>query len=264
MIFLCNAANKGLCGKPLSNPCNNSPTKSIVHPNQAPSSQGKQKKHTKILIVVIIVIAMIVLASIASLLFIQSRRGRRRQNLHLQPILGLQLNSQKTPSLKETQSNVDLTGEFSKGDEHGELNFVREDKGSFDLQSLLRASAEVLGSGSFGSTYKAMVLNGPTLVVKRFRHMNNVGRVEFFEHMKKLGSLTHPNLLPLVAFYYRKDEKFLVYDFGENGSLASHLHGKQHYVLFIIIATNFLGLGTGSIIVLVPLFSLICRIDSLF
>ncbi|KAK2659256.1 hypothetical protein Ddye_005789 [Dipteronia dyeriana] len=45
--------------------------------------------------------------------------------------------------------------------------------------------------------------------------------------MRKLGSLSHPNLLPLVAFYYRKEEKLLVSDFVPNGSLASHLHGNR-------------------------------------
>ncbi|CAI8605794.1 unnamed protein product [Vicia faba] len=221
------SGNKGLCGKPL-NPCNISPTISIVHPNSSPSTQGNRNKHKKFLRLLIIVLAIVVLASIVALFFIQTRR-RRRSVKQLKPILGLQQNSQKTQSFKETQS-IDLTGDFSKG-ENGELNFVREDRGSFDLQDLLRASAEVLGSGSFGSTYKAMILNGPIVAVKRFRHMNNVGKNEFFEYMKKLGSLNHPNLLPLVAFYYKKEEKFLVYDFGENGSLASHLHGRNGIVL---------------------------------
>ena len=123
-----------------------------------------------------------------------------------------------------------MTSDFKKGAD-GELNFVREEKGGFDLQDLLRASAVVLGSGSFGSTYKAMILNGPTVVVKRFRHMNNAGKQEFIEHMKRLGSLTHPNLLPLDAFYYRKEDKFLVYDYAENGSLASHLHGMSMFYI---------------------------------
>lgn len=217
---MCNTGNKALCGKPLTIPCKN---KSIVTLPQ----QGNAKKHQKVLIVVIILVIVFVLASILALLFIQKSQRKRPQS---KSILGLQLNSQKSPSVKESQS-IDLTGEFTKGDS-GELNFVNEDKkGFFDLQDLLRASAEVLGSGSFGSTYKAIVLNGPIVVVKRFKHMNNFAKQEFFEHMQKLGSLTHPNLLPLVAFYYRKDEKFLVYDFGENGSLASHLHGMVYYIL---------------------------------
>ncbi|KAJ1425715.1 Protein kinase domain [Sesbania bispinosa] len=218
------AGNKGLCGKPVSGPCNNNTTKSQVLPIPTSPPEGKGKKH-HILIIVIVVVSVVVLASIAALLFIHNRQRRS-----LQPLIGQQVNSHDSKGFREAQS-IDVIGDFKKG-ENGDLNFVREDRGGFDLQDLLRASAEVLGSGSFGSTYKAMVLNGPAaVVVKRFRHMNRVGKQEFYEHMRKLGSLTHPNLLPLVAFYYRKEEKFLVYDFGENGSLASHLHGRNGTVL---------------------------------
>uniref|UniRef100_A0A6N2KC32 non-specific serine/threonine protein kinase n=1 Tax=Salix viminalis TaxID=40686 RepID=A0A6N2KC32_SALVM len=126
---------------------------------------------------------------------------------------------------KEAQSS-DPFGDGKMGD-RGQLHFVRHDRDRFDLQDLLRASAEVLGSGIFGSSYKAVLLDGPAMVVKRFRHMSSVGKEEFHEHMRRLGALSHPNLLPLVAYYYRKEDKLLVSDFIENGSLASHLHGKR-------------------------------------
>ncbi|KAJ6732100.1 LEUCINE-RICH REPEAT RECEPTOR-LIKE PROTEIN KINASE PXC1 [Salix purpurea] len=73
----------------------------------------------------------------------------------------------------------------------------------------------------------AVLLDGPAMVVKRFRHMSSGGKEEFHEHMRKLGALSHPNLLPLVAYYYRKEDKLLISDFIENGSLASRLHGKR-------------------------------------
>lgn len=63
------------------------------------------------------------------------------------------------------------------------------------------------------------------MVVKRFRQMNKVGKGEFHDHMRRLGSLSHPNVLPLVAFYYTKEEKLLISDLVQNGSLACHLHG---------------------------------------
>jgi len=61
--------------------------------------------------------------------------------------------------------------------------------------------------------------------------MNNVGKEEFQEHMKRLGRLSHPNLLPPVAYYYRREEKLLVTDYVHNGSLAVRLHGV-YYQLF--------------------------------
>lgn len=105
------------------------------------------------------------------------------------------------------------------------LTFLKEGVDKFDMQDLLKASAEVLGGGVFGSTYKAALSGGNVMVVKRFKHMNNVSREEFNEHMRRLGRLNHQNVLPIVAFYYRKEEKLLVADYAENLSLAVRLHG---------------------------------------
>ncbi|CAI9784739.1 unnamed protein product [Fraxinus pennsylvanica] len=119
------------------------------------------------------------------------------------------------------------TENYENNFEQGKLYFVRNDRERFELENLLRAPAEVLGSGGFGSSYKAELFSGQPLVVRRFQQMNNVGKEEFSEHMRRLGRLSHPNLLPLMAFYYGKEEKLLITDFVEYGSLASHLHGKR-------------------------------------
>ncbi|CAI0388075.1 unnamed protein product [Linum tenue] len=77
------------------------------------------------------------------------------------------------------------------------------------------------------------------MVVKRFKQMNNVGREEFHEHMRRVGRLKHTNLLPLVAYYYRKEEKLLVHDFVPYGSLAVHLHSK--FLIFFFLPLSHLG-----------------------
>ncbi|KAL1822426.1 hypothetical protein ACET3Z_009204 [Daucus carota] len=108
------------------------------------------------------------------------------------------------------------------------LTFLREDAEKFDLPDLLKASAEILGSGVFGSTFKAAIgASRRVMVVKRFRQMNNVGREEFQEHMRRLGRLRHNNVLPLVAFYYRKEEKLLVTEYIDNANLSVYLHGNR-------------------------------------
>ncbi|XP_028781271.1 pollen receptor-like kinase 4 [Neltuma alba] len=205
---ICGAIGNELCGKPLS-PCKKS------------SSRKRD-----ILIIAIIVVAVILLASIIAALIVRRRRRRRRRSSQTQTTVQQVQHQNSAPLVIKKSPSLDLTVEFKKG-EGGDLNFLKKDNERFDLQDLLRASAEILGSGSFGSTYKAIVLNGPAVVVKRFKHMNNLGKQEFFEHMRRLGSLSHPNLLPLVAFHYRREEKLLVYDLVENGSLASHLHGRR-------------------------------------
>lgn len=128
--------------------------------------------------------------------------------------------------LEERHDQPESSSRNTRKVEHaGKLSFVRDDRERFDLHDLLRASAEILGSATFGSSYKARIVDGQFMVVKRYKQMNSVGREEFQEHMRRLGNLSQPNLLPLVAYYYRKEEKLLVSDFVENGSLASALHG---------------------------------------
>lgn len=98
---------------------------------------------------------------------------------------------------------------------------------AFDLEDLLRASAEVLGKGTYGTTYKAALEDATTVVVKRLRE-GGVGRREFEQQMEVVGSIKHENVAALRAYYYSKDEKLMVYDYYRQGSLSTMLHGMSH------------------------------------
>ncbi|KAG7599825.1 Leucine-rich repeat [Arabidopsis suecica] len=96
----------------------------------------------------------------------------------------------------------------------------------FDLEDLLRASAEVLGKGTFGTAYKA-VLDAVTVVaVKRLKDVMMADK-EFKEKIELVGAMDHENLVPLRAYYFSRDEKLLVYDFMPMGSLSALLHGNR-------------------------------------
>lgn len=95
----------------------------------------------------------------------------------------------------------------------------------FDLEDLLRASAEVLGKGAFGTTYKAVLESGATVAVKRLKDVT-LSEPEFRERISEIGELQHEFIVPLRAYYYSKDEKLLVYDFMAMGSLSAVLHGE--------------------------------------
>ncbi|CAL9101769.1 unnamed protein product [Musa textilis] len=96
----------------------------------------------------------------------------------------------------------------------------------FDLEDLLRASAEVLGKGTFGTAYKAVLETGMTVAVKRLKDVN-LQEMEFREKMEAIGAIDHPNLVPLMAYYFSKDEKLLVYEYMAMGSLSALLHGNR-------------------------------------
>ncbi|KAL5545094.1 hypothetical protein UlMin_008878 [Ulmus minor] len=96
----------------------------------------------------------------------------------------------------------------------------------FDLEDLLRASAEVLGKGTFGTAYKAVLEVGTVVAVKRLKDVTITDK-EFKEKIEGVGAMDHENLVPLRAFYYSRDEKLLVYDYMPMGSLSALLHGNK-------------------------------------
>ncbi|KAL2478945.1 putative inactive receptor kinase [Forsythia ovata] len=96
----------------------------------------------------------------------------------------------------------------------------------FDLEELLRASAEVLGKGTFGTAYKAVLEVGTVVAVKRLKDVT-VSEKEFKDKIEWVGAMNHENLVPLMAYYYSREEKLLVYDYIPMGSLSALLHGNK-------------------------------------
>ncbi|KAJ4881822.1 putative inactive receptor kinase [Raphanus sativus] len=123
-----------------------------------------------------------------------------------------------------------MTGNSKAGEMAGpgakKLVFFGNATKVFDLEDLLRASAEVLGKGTFGTAYKA-VLDAVTVVaVKRLKDVVMPDK-DFREKIELVGAMDHENLVPLRAYYLSRDEKLLVYDFMHMGSLSALLHGNR-------------------------------------
>ncbi|CAI0388072.1 unnamed protein product [Linum tenue] len=218
------SGNKGLCGKPLGE-CTAAP---------APSdAAAPTKPSTASIVFVAIVGGFAVCGILAAALILMRRRHQPPESIEAGTpgVPDIQPDDPNPRAPKKQESRVAAGGGGGKKSaaaaEAVKLSFVREDRGKFELTDLLKASAEILGAGCFGSSYKAALTSGQVMVVKRFKQMNNVGREEFHEHMRRVGRLKHTNLLPLVAYYYRKEEKLLVHDFVPYGSLAVHLHSHQ-------------------------------------
>lgn len=121
---------------------------------------------------------------------------------------------------------------------------------TFDLEDLLKASAEVLGKGTFGTAYKATLEMGMAVVVKRLKDVK-VSENEFRERIDEIGRMVHVNLVTLRGYYYNRDEKLLVYDYVPLGSLSALLHGQHfpswlscpnYFVSFLFLA-NFMIVG---------------------
>lgn len=118
------------------------------------------------------------------------------------------------------------SGSVGGGNASKKLVFFGNSSRVFDLEDLLRASAEVLGKGTFGTAYKAVLEFGTVVAVKRLRDVT-ISEKEFKEKIEAVGAMDHENLVPLRAYYYSREEKLLVYDYMPMGSLSALLHGNK-------------------------------------
>jgi hypothetical protein len=248
------AGNLQLCGDPLP-PCSSPffpPAPSPGGPSPASGGGGgpapsssKKRKLSGAAIAGIVVGAVVVglLILIATVLCVVSRRrgagARDGPKAATSAALGAGRGQPPPASGGLTSSSKEDLGSGASGSaaavaaaaaaaagEQSRLVFVGKGAGySFDLEDLLRASAEVLGKGSVGTSYKAVLEEGTTVVVKRLKDVA-VQRREFDAHMEALGRVEHRNVLPVRAYYFSKDEKLLVYDYLPNGSLSAMLHGQ--------------------------------------
>ncbi|XP_028805474.1 probable inactive receptor kinase At1g48480 [Neltuma alba] len=116
--------------------------------------------------------------------------------------------------------------ESNSNDGVKKLSFFGNSPKVFDLEDLLRASAEVLGKGTFGTAYKAVLESGPVVAVKRLKDVT-ISEKEFKEKIELVGAMDHEKLVPLRAYYFSRDEKLLVYDYMPTGSLSALLHGNK-------------------------------------
>ncbi|KAI4317210.1 hypothetical protein L6164_025100 [Bauhinia variegata] len=107
----------------------------------------------------------------------------------------------------------------------GELFFL-DSSLAFTAEELSRAPAEVLGRSSHGTLYKATLDNGHMLTVKWLRVGLVKHKKELAREVKRIGSMRHPNIVPLRAYYWgpREQERLLLADYIHGDSLALHLY----------------------------------------
>jgi hypothetical protein len=209
--------NPGLCGPPLAE-CSflPSPTPSQV-PSVPPSLHcGKMMASNGIIIAAVAVGFIIFL--LASVMFTRcfSKRKEKKDGV------GYSGNRMDGVWIEKRKEDVSSSVQMAQ---KNTLAFLNGCSYNFDLEDLLRASAEVLGKGSYGTAYKAILEDGTVVVVKRLKDIV-AGKKEFEQQMELIGRVgKHANLVPFRAYYYSKDEKLVVYEYSATGSFSALLHG---------------------------------------
>lgn len=234
-----------LCGSPLDDTC---PTKENVPPAVSVDLDRNRKKKKGLsggAIAGIVIGSVLGLVVLLLLLFIlcRKRNTKKTSSIHMgaakstdaevlgeKPLTGSGTGSNgfSVAAAAAAAMTTSSTAGGGVADASGnkKLVFFRNSSTIFDLEDLLRASAEVLGKGTFGTAYKAVLEAGMMVAVKRLKDVT-VSEPEFREKIEFVGAMDHENLVPLRAYYYSKEEKLLVYDYMPMGSLSALLHGNK-------------------------------------
>ncbi|BAS78030.1 Os02g0267766 [Oryza sativa Japonica Group] len=116
----------------------------------------------------------------------------------------------------------------------------------FDVCTLMRGAAEILGKGATATTYHVAMGGddvivddagvveegkaGEVVVMKRMRRREGTTREDERrkrELAREMGTWRHANVVSLCAFYASADELLLVFDYVPNGSLHSLLNENR-------------------------------------
>ncbi|KAK1416335.1 hypothetical protein QVD17_32124 [Tagetes erecta] len=229
------SGNIDLCSNAFGIPCGFgfAPYASITPATPTPSFTGKRDHHgrvTKIITIIAFVVGGLSLLCVVTLLVLVLRKGRRNiarfaDSKAAAPIVV----GAATDTADGKNGNRGFSMENGDGGRVGVLVFCGngDTEMSYHLEDLLKASAETLGRGTVGSTYKAVMETGFIVTVKRMKDAMYPNLDEFCRHVEVIGKLRHKNLVPLRAYFRAREERLLVYDYFPNGSLFSLIHGSK-------------------------------------
>ncbi|KAL6198791.1 hypothetical protein ACLB2K_028580 [Fragaria x ananassa] len=183
--------NDGLCGN-------------IAGLQPCPSLENKQatKMDRKLMFIIVFPVFGTLLLSLAFLgiALVRKRRNKRQDT---------------------EQSNGQLKDVFSISQFDGRKTYNEIIKATNDFDDLY-----CIGKGGSGSVYKAKLLSGSIVAVKKLDPVlegEESSQKEFLNEIRALIEIRHRNIVKLRGFCSHAHHSFLVYDYLEKGSLASKL-----------------------------------------
>ncbi|KAI4321402.1 hypothetical protein MLD38_034786 [Melastoma candidum] len=169
----------------------------------------------------------------------ESRRKSSHRNLYLIVFLPLGLlivlliavgvhcvlTRKKTQEQETEQMNPKVEGLFSIS--------IFDGKTLYD--EIIKATSEFdeafcIGTGGYGSVYKAKLSSGMVVAVKKLHSMAESGQTndrEFQNEIRALTEIRHRNIVKFHGFCSHVQHSFLVYEYLENGSLSRILASEE-------------------------------------
>ncbi|KAI3924111.1 hypothetical protein MKW92_001316 [Papaver armeniacum] len=160
----------------------------------ATSPPSKPKISREVFLIIVIVPSVITVLSIIIILYFCEKRRKK-------------VPGRKTEDIDEIQSAESLQYKFS----------------TISAATHNFSDANKLGRGGFGTVYKGTLSDGQEIAVKRLSENSGQGEEEFKNEVVLLAKLQHNNLVRLLGFCLDGNEKLLVYEFMQHGSLDQFL-----------------------------------------
>ncbi|KAL2894542.1 hypothetical protein RDABS01_010451 [Bienertia sinuspersici] len=248
--------NPGLCGEILHKECNKTrffrggwAPEPVDAPQPTEGVRGvpttRRRTMNKLFIWGFTVGVLFLVSSVACF-GVALRKSRRGEQIRIRKLSSSEQNSssaeyaaaavmrteeEREQKVKSAQQEVGILkkNKVEEIGKSGNLVFCAGETELYSVEQLMRGSAELLGRGTLGTTYKAVLDNRLIVCVKRIdaTKIAAAGKHLFQRHMESVGALRHPNLVPLRCYFQAQDERLLVYDYQPNGSLFSLIHGSK-------------------------------------
>ncbi|XP_038895380.1 G-type lectin S-receptor-like serine/threonine-protein kinase At1g11410 isoform X2 [Benincasa hispida] len=137
---------------------------------------------------------------------------------------------------RERLSNLSLNFGESLNSKEFDESRTSSDLPIFDLLTIAKATdnfsfTNKLGEGGFGAVYKGKLTNGEEIAVKRLAKNSGQGVGEFKNEVTLIAKLQHRNLVRILGYCVKNEEKMLVYEYLPNKSLDSFIFDESKRAL---------------------------------
>ncbi|KAB2071930.1 hypothetical protein ES319_A08G256600v1 [Gossypium barbadense] len=124
------------------------------------------------------------------------------------------------PSVFSVSPNLNRTGSVH-------LNLAQVTRATRNFSPALQ-----IGEGGFGTVYRAQLDSGQVVAVKRAKkeHFENL-QTEFSSEVELLSKIDHRNLVRLLGYVDKGNERLIITEYVPNGTLRDHLDGQRGKIL---------------------------------
>ncbi|KAL6903659.1 hypothetical protein ACP4OV_004472 [Aristida adscensionis] len=166
--------------------------------------------------------------------------GSKRNDGSEDPVLGRHSNSLNSSELRSTSDRTPASplrvpaspSRFSLSSPPS-----RNEPLNLSLEHVIKLThnfspALMIGEGYFGKVYKAELHDGHVIAIKRAKKEHFLSlRAEFSNEIALLKNIEHRNLVQLLGYIDRGNERILITEYVSNGTLREHLDGQHGLVL---------------------------------